>query len=539
LTGCAGFEPATETTTTAEQVRSDTTIQQTVRESAKVREASDDLNRQISQITPRPAQAPAKPDPRSLPLDGVLNGKRFSLTMQDARIGQLLWVVATEYNLGLSIDPAVLESSKTVNLYLKGVTGRQAVAQILEAFDVHGRIDDDKVLRVMPAEERIFSLGWLAARTNLGMSTGGDALGSGTKEGGSGLRDSMLMTGEFGDDKNDPWTNLSKAVEAVLAEGAPAASGQKAGPAGRFILDRTSSSLYIQARPSKVKVIEKLLENGRNYRARQLHIEVQLLDVLLNDASQLGINWTVLGRNVVGNIGGQPASLASESGRLSTFANLNDRFLTIPAQVVGIAGASDGGGLSISNKVLSATINALKAYGTVRMISNPSIRVRNGVPAYLSVGTNYRYIQSITSNASTSGNGGAGVLSTTVQTDSLFSGVVLGLGAVVKEDDSIELFIRPTQSQVTNESLLLVDVGNGNKVTLPVINSKSITTMLNMRDGDVIVMGGLIDQQSYQDTRGVPMLSELPGVGGLFRSKEQLQGTRELVMVLRARVLPN
>jgi general secretion pathway protein D len=515
------------------------------------------LNTQDTLIRDMESRAPLMPQALvpeielpQIPSTGPLSAKRFGMSMQDARIGQLLWVVAQEFNMGLSIDPAVLESTKTVNLYLKDVTGRQALVHILKSFDVYGSVGPDNVLRVSSMEERIFPVDAMAVRGALGVNVGGDALGAGGAEGSSGLRDSVILTGGMGNDKDDVWTSLGKTLETLLTEGdgktgstsggASAASGTKGDEAARFSMDRASGSLYVRAKPSKVSAVAQMLEKGRTYRNRQVQIDAQLLDVVLNNDSQLGINWTSLGNRVMATVGATPATIGQALGTVGGLPNLLGRSVTIPSQLMGATGAT-GGGITLSNKVFSATINALSTYGRVKVLSNPTIRVNNGIPAFMSVGTNYRYVKEITSMASTTaGSGAAGGIvpvTTEVKTDSVFSGVVLGLGALVKENGEIELFVRPSQTQVDRESLSLVDVGDGARLTLPIVSTKSMTTMLHMRDGDVVLLGGLIAQDTSNGRSGLPGLSETPGIGALFRSSAEYGTTRELVMIIRARII--
>jgi general secretion pathway protein D len=64
-----------------------------------------------------------------------------------------------------------------------------------------------------------------------------------------------------------------------------------------------------------------------------------------------------------------------------------------------------------------------------------------------------------------------------------------------------------------------------------------MTTTLNLRDGDTVLMGGLIDQQAQNSDSGIPGLSDVPGVGKLFGSESRGHSSRELVMVLRVTVL--
>jgi len=511
------------------------------RDSARLRNTQDTLTRELEQRSAEPvALAAPENDHLGIPSTGVLVSKKFGMSMQDARIGQLLWIVAMEFGMSLSIDPEVLAADKTMNLYLKDVTGRQALVHILQAFDVHGRVGEDNVLRVKPMEERIYPVDALAVTGALGINAGGDALGGDSSS--SGLRDNVTLSGGMGDGKADAWSQLAKTLEVLLAEEngkkSQSQSQDAKSESARFTLDRASGSLYVKARPSKMRMVEKVLEKGRTFRGRQVQIDAQLLDVSLNNDSQLGINWSLLGNRVMANLGASPVLIGQALGTVGASPSLLGRAVTIPSQLMGASGAT-GGGITLSNRVFSATISALQTYGKVKVLSNPSIRVSNGMPAYMSVGTNFRYVKEITSAAGSTPSAPTAVTPITmeVKTDSVFSGVVLGLGAVVKEGGEIELFVRPSQTQVERESLMLVEVGGGNRLTLPIVNTKSITTMLSMRDGDVVLLGGLIDQETANGREGLPGLSEMPGLGALFRSSSELGKTRELVMVLRARII--
>jgi len=195
-----------------------------------------------------------------------------------------------------------------------------------------------------------------------------------------------------------------------------------------------------------------------------------------------------------------------------------------------------GGGIGFANDSFSVALNALRSFGSVKVLSNPTVRVRNGVPAYLSVGANVRYVTEISTTFNNIG-GGSSNSSSDVQTDSLFSGVVVGVAPFIHEDGRVELFVHPMQTQVQPQSLALVDVGNGNSVTLPIINTKSITTTLNLNNGDTVVLGGLIDQQFTNANKGLPGLSDIPGAGVLFDNRSDSHKSRELVIILRVRVI--
>lgn len=377
LGGCAHFDDTAGAQATQEEAASDAltaVTEQLGSDSDRLQAVQEALVREMEQRSARPTPVAPDLDYPQLPQAGALVSKKFAISMQDARIGQLLWIVAQEFNLGLSIEPAVLESTKTVNLFLKDVNGRQAIIHILEAFDVHGRVGEDNVLRVSGMEERIFPVDALAVRGALGVNVGGDALGAGAEAGSTGLRDSVVLTGGLGDDKSDTWTTLAKTVETLLAdeEGGKGTAGSKSADAARFSLDRSSGSLYIRAKPSKVRTIAQMLERGRTYRGRQVQIDAQLLDVSLNGDSQLGINWTALGKRVLATVGGAPATIGSAAGFVGEAANLLNRSVTIPSHLMGVTGGT-GAGITMSNKVFSATINAIQTYGKVKVLDRKSV----------------------------------------------------------------------------------------------------------------------------------------------------------------------
>lgn len=94
-------------------------------DSERLRNTQDTLTRELEQRSAQPvALAAPENDHLGIPSTGVLVSKKFGMSMQDARIGQLLWIVAMEFGMSLSIDPEVLAADKTMNLYLKDVTGR-------------------------------------------------------------------------------------------------------------------------------------------------------------------------------------------------------------------------------------------------------------------------------------------------------------------------------------------------------------------------------------------------------------------------------
>jgi len=462
------------------------------------------------------------------PFDTEALKKKISVDVRATPIGPLLSLLARELGISMSVDPKVLALPQKANLYLHSVTGAQALRRIMALFDVEAAMGADGVMAVSLMSERTFEVDMLQGRTHLSAGSGGDLMGSGSKEGNSGLKDIAQLAGDFGD-KSENYDSLTKALEGVLGK-----AGANADDGPRYALDKANGLLVVTARPSKMRAVETWLQKAKGFRNRLIQIEAQIIDVQLSDGTSVGIDWSVLSRNLVGRLGTVPGQVAGIAAQPSIHVppGLNGRVITLPAQSVGVA---NGGGLVVGNDSFSAAINALRSFGNVRVLSNPTVRLRNGVPALLSVGTNYRYVRKVSSQTAVGGGGTS--TGTDIETDSVFSGIVFGVVAAARNDGSIELFVKPSQNEVNATSLQLVEVGAGLKVSLPVVKTKSVSTTLNLRSGETVLIGGLIDQQLDSTDRGVPGLSDVPGAGALFNSAAKNHATREMVVVLRARVV--
>ncbi|MDR3157772.1 MAG: pilus (MSHA type) biogenesis protein MshL [Zoogloeaceae bacterium] len=485
-----------------------------------------------------------------------LENETISINMHDTGIDWLLWTLANQLGMNLVVDPLVLRQEIRASLALKNVTTRELYNHILETFDLRGEIRNG-ALRIDLYEERIFSAGFLNTNLSINLASGGDVFGSNVSAGDSVSGSANTLRADFGISGNTPrqidtYEELENAVKNILglAEGRlptqpsarnPSVTGAEQGGVAaepspvRYSLNRTSGALYVKARPSQIRAIQQIIDLNKTILRRQLLVEAQLIDVQLNDGHQFGVDWTLLRRNVAGVYGADSLRVQEHSSSFPD-GTLLDRTLTIPAQAIGGALAGNSLGLSYGDERFSATIKALSSFGTLRVLSNPSVRVRNGTPALLSVGANIRYI---TKSSSTFNNIGGGSATTTsdVETDALFSGVVVGVVPYIHDNGRIELLIHPVQTEVTPESLSLIDVGNGNVVTLPRINYKGLTTTLNLGDGDMVMIGGLIDQNQSNNKDGLPGLSNIPAVGNLFGEQSKSHQSRELVIVLRVRLL--
>lgn len=566
LAGCASTPPRSAASLgEPDHAAAEKLKEQMLAESKRLFEHQQALRAGLNKPAPQPVIEPVAPvfDP--------LEGKLINVTMSKASISQILQAFADAGNLNLIVDPSVLKGGQLADMHLRQITLREGFNEVMRAYDVAGEFRGN-TLRVNLHEEKFFSVNFLNSKSSIQMGSGGNVFGSTSGSNSSAQQGSLTLAGSGGS-SSDPYTELESALNAVMGKGtqasrSPGTQAQAAGqgntgvPAalsaggaaatgvpvaplavppgvdeeGGFTLNKMSGTLYVKTRPSKMRAIEKMLAQIHKVLGKQVYVEAQLIDVQLHDNFEFGVDWSNLRSRLALGYGANPMQLG---GSTTTLPNAGRGFLgralTIPAALIG-SSTGPSMGLSYQGSNYGVVISALRSFGNLKVLSNPNIQVRNGTPALLSVGSSTRYV-SQSSTTQTAPGGGASTTSSNVQTDTVFSGVMVGVLPLVRDDGRIELMINPMQSDVDASSLQLVQVGGDNRVTLPRVSYKGLTTTLNVADGDMVVVGGLIDQRSAGSDRGAPGVSDVPVIGRLFANENKTHGSRELVIVLRVHVL--
>jgi general secretion pathway protein D/MSHA biogenesis protein MshL len=153
----------------------------------------------------------------------------------------------------------------------------------------------------------------------------------------------------------------------------------------------------------------------------------------------------------------------------------------------------------------------------------------NGQPAMISVGENVTYVDSVESTNN------EGIVSFTINTSSVMSGLGLGVIATIMENDEIILSITPVTTSLTQP--IEYKTFGVNQVGLPVVNLREMNTIVRVRDGEMLVVGGLIDQKSTYGNDKVAGLGDIPFAGKLFRSDGTNSAKKELIILMRPKII--
>ena len=175
-----------------------------------------------------------------------------------------------------------------------------------------------------------------------------------------------------------------------------------------------------------------------------------------------------------------------------------------------------------------STVQALETFGNVSVVSNPHIRTRHSQPALVTSGSTQNYIKEITRETDDDGT------SVSTETATAFEGVMLGVVPFITDERAVDLTIFPITSKVDLSNT--VTVGQ-DQVTLPQVDVRNVNTNVRVQDGDTVILGGLIQKEKHNNDRGTPGLSRVPGLGWLFKNRNDSRDISELVVVMHVRVL--
>lgn len=485
--------------------------------------------------TPPPIMEPFAPTFN--PLDEVL----VSITVQNETLHNILYVVARNAGLNLVIDPKIsLDNRITVSF--EHSPSSVVIDKLLDAYDLHWEVENN-ILSVHRFEERVFSLGFLDTKSDYTMDSGGDIFGS---AGGSttDLSGKFEVTSDITAD-DSIYEMLKQNVEDILEEksgsggggGSGASDGQDEDTKGYFTLDMTSGALFVRTTPKKVRAVARMIGELKNKLARQVVIDAQLMEVTLNDGFRLGVDWNFVQHRIFGGeIWQYGVGMFPGSSGFGTFGNaIADPAANLAPSPIVIGprpGQSlDPGGILGGDGRFSATLDALQTFGGVKSLSNPHIRTRHGHPALVTSGRSERYLQEIRRVRDTETN----EVSYTTVTATAFQGVMLGVVPFIEDDGTVDLSIFPISSDVDLSTT--VELGDGSRLTMPKVDVRNVNTNVRVRHGDMIILGGMIYKTSSKVDRQAPGIGAMPGLGWLFKNRADSEQTRELVIVMRIRVV--
>jgi len=499
---------------------------------------------------------------------------RFDLVVNTAPAQQVFMSIVSGTRYSMIVNPAV---GGTLSLNLKDVTVREALEAIREVYGYEFRIDGTRIyVESAGLQTRVFQVNYLiglrSGRSDVRVSSGAI---SGTAQGGGGPaapagaaapgtpgQATPPALGAFGlssiatasldasrvsmVSQSDFWNEVTSALRSLIG----------AGPGRNVVVSPQSGVIVIRAMPEELRNVEKYLKAMRLSIERQVMIEAKVVDVTLNNAYQAGINWAAFpnSRRVTAGVFGSNTQLGT-TGNLSTgnqAITVDPAGRTLATGVLGTglagtaisaAGAVGAGvfGLAVQTKDFAALLQFLESQGNIQVLSSPRVASLNNQKAVLKVGTDQFFVTNVTGTPVTGNTGQVIAIQLTPTLNSFFSGVSLDITPQIDEDGNILLHIHPLVSNVVQQDLTFNfgGVANAADTTLPLAKSSinETDTIVRVQDGNIVALGGLMKVDVANDRSGIPLLQDIPGVGGLFGNTTRTRTKRELVILLKPTVI--
>ncbi|AXY00186.1 pilus (MSHA type) biogenesis protein MshL [Vibrio alfacsensis] len=454
---------------------------------------------------------------------GMLKRFRIQANAVEARSFFASLVKGTEYSV--AIHPAV-QGNITVNLSDVTLDEVLRVVQDMYGYDV---VQTGKVIQVYPAGMRTVTipvdyLQFKRSGRSLTSIVTGSVTSAGKSSSGGSSDDSDSSSSNSDDSsttstggtrietitESDFWPLLQQSVANLIGSG----KGQS------VVVTPQAGVITVRAFPDEIREVREFLGVSQERMQRQVILEAKILEVTLSDGYQQGINWSDMTASI-GNSGSVVVERAASA--------------LPPLDAIGslLGGQTN---VTISDGNFEAVLSFMSTQGDLNVLSSPRITAANNQKSVIKVGTDEYFVTELSSNA---GNGENSNAVPEVELTPFFSGISLDVTPQIDDKGNVFLHVHPAVIEVQEEVKQLNLGGEFQNIQLPLAKSsiRESDSVIRAKDGDVVVIGGLMKQQNRELVSKVPFLGDVPALGHLFRNVNNVTEKTELVILLKPTVV--
>ena len=444
-------------------------------------------------------------------------GKLYSLRVREGQVQDVLLALAQDSGENLVVDPEV---TGTVTVNLNRVTLEQALDALLTQLDYSYRREGRLILISRPVlETRLFSVNYVST-TRKGDKTIVATHGSGA----GGEQISASETRIQGTDQTDFWAEIQEGLTAIIFTDERPAAVLRARQAGvvssmsskdgrKLVISRMTGIIQVRDYPDSLREVARFLEQMEATIQRQVFIEARFLEVRLFKEFQTGIRWDNIQNEMLG------LDLTELALSWNIFGGGTSSSAAGALLVAGNPLAASG-----AEFVLSDLVEALETQGKVKALASPKVATLNNQTAIVKIARQDVYFTSEISQGDVS----------TLQSftpNTIDVGVILDVTPQIGPDGMIVMNIHPS---ITAE---FERVAAPDGTEFPLLRIRETDTVVKVRDGQTIIIAGLIEETDQRQRVGLPCLTNLPTLQYLFGYRQEKTEKTELVILITPTVL--
>ena len=367
-----------------------------------------------------------------------------------------------------------------------------------------------------------FSNGSSSGGNQSGGQAGGATGGLGNTGGGQGGQVSTQTESNFWEDFEEVIAALvgtsvrrdddsgANAGGGGILSGLSAARSSSGNSDGKSVVVQPQVGLVmVTAYPHELDRVAQYIERAQNILSREVTIQVQFLEVILNKGFQSAIDFDTFGPG--GAVNGDNTVTAAY-GSAGDFT---------------ISGNSSPLSIVTNFTDFDAVFKILESRGTTQVLSSPSLKVLNNQKAVFQDGDE-EYFQTGASSTTIAG-GNNTTTNASASLASFFSGISMDITPQISADGKITLHVHPTISTVVEQSKTI----SGEQIPLARTSVRELDSVIRGEDGKIVVLGGLAYERSTDDLAGIPFANDIPVVGAAFDQRRRSTVKSEFIILLR------
>ncbi|MEA3353532.1 MAG: hypothetical protein U9Q33_06935 [Campylobacterota bacterium] len=419
----------------------------------------------------------------------------------DVPLSKLLYVISQEGGLNLVIDENV-ESNKLITINMVDAPLQDALDIAMDISNTYVELRGN-IMHVRALMTKTFEIPFINLSPKSSSSLGGDLLGS--AGGANNLTGQFSMQYDSNDDTGDFYKQVEESLKNIISAD------------GKYSLNKFSGTLVVTDYRKNVQQVETVINSLKEFISKQVLIEAKIMEVILNDSHQLGVNWHQAWSNIQG-------------GDLVIGQTLNtgiNSLLPIDSTVAA--------SIRYTKDSFDGVLQAMQSAGTVEVVSNPRIKVMNGQSGVLSSGSMIPYwekqVEYVEATNAAEGSTTALQPEITYTKIDVLNGISLGVTPIIKKNGRVLLNVVPIVTNIEGDKIL--SDSSGEVARAPIINVKEAGTTILTKDDDMVVIGGLISSVTRDENSKTPALGDAPLIGNMFKNTNRSVEKRELVIILK------